>query len=255
MKPDLVVHMATAAIFLSIIGTSEAQEEINVVIYADFILTDYSLEQDGTILIPNVGISDLKSDFRVNPTALKIGSGITWMDWYANVYFQGTNDANDSAAFPFVGDIRYTGNRKEWVGALGYQLQNNTSIFVGYRDSKIEADGSPAASFTFESDGFFLGASYWLPLTSTGGLTFTFGHAWLDGRVKQEVAGGPINTGTGSGTGVKFGVGWRGDLNEDWGYSINVDSFTYKHDTKGDNVNVDTEESEITFGIGLSYAL
>ncbi|MDO8862455.1 hypothetical protein Q6D67_12160 [Haliea sp. E1-2-M8] len=254
MRSNIAVHMATAVVFLSIIGTSEAQDDINVVTYAEFILADYSLEQDGTILIPNVGVLDLKSAFRVNPAALKVGSGITWRDWYASVYFQGTNDASDSFTVPFIGDITYTGNRKEWVGALGYQLQGNTSIFLGYRDSKIEGNGSPAASFTFESDGFFLGASYWLPLIPQGGLTFTFAHAWLDGSAKQEVSGGPVNTGTGSGTGVKFGVGWRGDINEDWGYSINVDSFTYKHDTRSDNVNVDIEESEITFGIGLSYA-
>ena len=52
---------------------------------------------------------------------------------------------------------------------------------------------------------------------------------------------------------IKFGVGWRDYFNSHWGYTLTAERFDFEFDVKGDNNDLDIEESDTTISLGLFY--
>jgi len=189
--------------------------------------------------------------------------GVSYGDFYALAHYQDSSEDSDSQVTPGLPVTKWIGSRREYGVGLGYRVLNTVNVFGGYRESEARGSGSnPGSSYEFDHDGYFLGASYFLNVIDSGGLNFSVGYAWLDAQAKQTLPGGLNSGGDGDGSGVKFGVAWKGLINDKWGYSISVDRFDYDYELEGTidagsdlDLSLDVEEDETVLSIGLNYTL
>ena len=238
-----------------------ADDDLAFVPYGEAGLVDYSLGFEGSIPLPGAGqeVFETSNDFKFTLSMLKLGLVASWGDFYANMHYRATTEGSDTQVtdlelFPGAQSIKWSGDRSEYGLAFGYDVSEAVSLFGGYRDSETSGDGAPDSSYSFEHDGFFLGASYFVDLTDTGGLTFSAGYAWLDASLDETVVGLPFPTSTGDGSGGKLAVNWRDLFNESWGYTVAVEYFDYEYDLSAPGgIKFDMEEREALFSVGLFY--
>ena len=234
---------------------TQSDNEFIIQPYAEIGLSDFSLNFSGTISF--LGITDqVSNDFYFRTTMIKAGLAVSWGDIYANAHYRTTSEDSDVLVLPDSSVIKWSSDRDESGVAVGYKLSPEVAVFVGYRTSETNASGQPTSTLSFKDDGFFLGGSYALNLTESGSLTFSFAHAWLDSDFDESlpVFGLPLQLqASGDGSGAKFGVRWRDFFNSHWGYTLAAERFDFEFDVKGDNNDLDLEESDTTLSLGLFY--
>jgi hypothetical protein len=135
---------------------------------------------------------------------------------------------------------------------------DSIAVFGGYRDAETKGSGSFNSKYKLTEDGYFLGGSYRLALTDTGGLTFSLGYAWLDVDLDETLASFVLPAIKGDGDGAKAEVVWRDFFNDHWGYSVSANYYEYDFDLDEmggvkTEKSLDLEETETTFNLGLFY--
>ena len=135
------------------------------------------------------------------------------------------------------------GKRDKNAITIGYFLTNSLSLFIGYRDTKLEnseafekpKDGeSIPKSEDIEEDGFFAGASYGWYIESLGGaISIKGGVAYQDWKLEETAITlftKSLTKYESSGWGGNAGIGWNSSLSENSSYFINADYYKYKYD-------------------------
>ncbi len=235
-----------------------AENTLTLVPYVEAGLVDYSLGFDGTFPLPGEGegVFRTTNQFKFNASMAKLGLAAAVGDFYANIHYRASTEGTDTQVTQGAQSIKWNGDRTESAVAVGYNVTDVISVFVGYRDSEAAGDGTGDSSYTFAHNGYFLGASYYLELTQTGGLTFSAGYAWLDAELDETILGLRFPDNKGDGSGAKVGVNWRDLFNTQWGYSLSVEYFDYDYDLSGEGgIIFDMEEKEAVFSVGLFYLL
>ncbi len=258
-RASLVAVLATVCCAAA--SPLRANSDLVFVPYAEAGIVDYSLGFEGSIPLPGAGqeVFETSNEFNFTLSMLKLGLAASWGDFYANVHLRTTTEGSDVQVtdlelIPGAQSIKWSGDRVEYGLAVGYDVSEAISIFGGYRDSETSGDGAPDSSYSFEHDGYFLGASYFVDLTDTGGLTFSAGYAWLDASLEETVVNFQFPTSTGDGSGGKLAVNWRDLFNERWGYTVAVEYFDYEYDLSArGGLKFDMEEREALFSVGLFY--
>jgi hypothetical protein len=247
-----------APVWLVPCGLARADSELTFVPYAEVGLVDYSLAFDGTVPVPGGGeeVFQVVNDFNFSFSLLKIGLAAAWGDFYANLYYRATTEDSDVQVTEGAQSIKWNGDREETSLAIGYDITDQINVFGGYRDSETSGSGTGDSAYSFSHDGYFFGASYYLSLTDSGGLTFSAGYAWLDAVLDETVLGLTFPASDGDGSGLKVGASWRDLFNTHWGYSVSVEYFDYNYDLDGDGgITFEMEERETVISLGLFYLL
>lgn len=256
MKFQKFLLTACTTTLISSGGMAFANKELVFLPYVELGIIDYSLEFDGTIPIPLLGNADqrVENQFFFDMSTIKGGLVVAYGDLFVNSFYRGTSEDSDLQILPSGISIKWSGKREDMSISVGYKILDAVTIFAGYRESETKGSGTGNSNYSFEQDGFFLGASYYLGLTDTGGLNFSFGNAWLDSELKEDVFNIAFPDASGDGAGIKFGVAWRDSINENWSYTISAEHFRYDHDMEvGDTGSVDVDEIETSYSAGLIY--
>ncbi|TXS93877.1 hypothetical protein FV139_09605 [Parahaliea maris] len=250
-----VLALAVACSGFLMNQVAQAQEGIDIVPYAEVGTVGYQLTFDGSVPLPDGTFIETENSFNFDMLDFTVGAVASMGKFYANVNYRGTDEDSDDQIIPGLPTIKWSGDRQEWSAAFGYNLADQINVFAGYRDSLTEGSSIAASEYSFEHDGYFLGASYRIPITESGGLTLSVGHAWLDCEIEETLYGFEVPPANGDGSGIKFGISWRAALTEKWGYSVGVERFDYDYDLSGEGVRVDVEEIETSISVGMFYVL
>ena len=249
---------------------ARGDDSVAFIPYLEAGISDYSLTYDGVAPLPGFpyiafGETKLNFDF----THYKLGLAGSWRDFYVNAYFRGTSEASDTMVFtdyidvaPDAPPINWNGDRQAYSVSVGYNINASLAVFGGYRDSETSGDGSGNSKYSFQHDGFTVGASYRWGLTDTGGLSVSLGYALLDFSLAYKlVDNNLIPKVEEDGSGYKFSVVWRDYFNDRTGYTVGFEYFDYDYEVPGAEIGLgkvgdtDVEERESSFSIGLFHVL
>jgi hypothetical protein len=184
--------------------------------------------------------------------------------------FQGTTvdsagDSTPATGFEHHFDARFA--RHEINAAVGWAFSPEFSAYFGYKNAKLDMtqmrrpDSAPQPNFfdvlqtgaytmDFSYHGFFVGATYSLPVRTWGALSVQSSVARLDASFQQSFQGtvyvvtpiGPLfldpsfinSTVHGTSTGLNVGISWTGNLGwlsdrlQSLSYTIGFDQSQYK---------------------------
>lgn len=221
--------------------------------------TSYSLEFNGTFAIPALGGLEAPANAQLGGTLFTQRAGVTAIfgDFYIDGLISATSDLSDTQIVEGLGEPLvedWTGSRDEYNITLGYALFDAGSVFIGYRDGEIEGDGQLNSVFSYETDGFYLGATYGFALTESGSLGLNIAFAQLDSTLKETLFGLPLPDAQGDGNGLKFGITWQDFLSDNVRYSVSFDQYRYQTNVELDDlVDVEMTEEEQSIRVGLTY--
>lgn len=205
-----------------------------------------------------------------------------------------TNAYDDSVSPAFAGPASSSEvDREDMALTIGYSVMNNLNVFGGYMEGKttitpdvtlsydfnqgipipnlawsMDSDGLGSYEQKYSEDGFFVGASYAVPVKDAGTLAFSFAYAQLDGEYQDNytyLSGGIPQSDLdfevdGDATGVSLAASWTASLTDRISYYFDVRQQQYKMDGEDANGNfpgleIETTETIISFAAGLRYVL
>ena len=251
----------------------------------------YELTFEDVINPDDVGSFDFRDGFSIADTLLIKGAGLTTT--YGSFFFDLSgqwSDTGHSEGVQFMGRATGQGlapgnghahqelnsfDREEYNGTLGWAITSNFSAYAGYKRATVDLTQattpvlSPLPNFgdvlfvgdyamEFEYDGYFLGATYSIPVRTWGALSLQSSIARLDGSFSQVFSGAAvIFTGTltpffldpsfrngvveGRSTGINVGISWTGNFGalgsgfDRLSYTIGVDHSEYSFDSGESN--------------------
>lgn len=255
------ILVASLGIFGPFCSLASAEADLAVVPYVEAGYSHYTLEFRGNIALPNGTSVPGNNKFIFDSPVAKAGLAAAYGDFSGNIYYRDSGESNDIQDFPElpgVPSVKWDGERNDYGISVAYTFMDSFAVFGGYRDAETKGSGSFNSKFKLEEDGYFLGGSYRLALTDTGGLTFSLGYAWLDLKLNETLRTFVIPEIKGDGDGAKVEVVWRDFFNDHWGYSVSANYYEYDFDL--DEVggmraqeSTDLEETETTLNVGLFY--
>lgn len=215
---------------------------------------------------------DLQGDSKIHSTGFLGGLGATVATghFFGDIYYQSTLSETVYPSQEQIlpgNNINSLGNvdaqHSDWAVSLGYQINDQWSIFAGYKSGKTEWDQSfhvnrPAPdsrvvqdgnfNLEFEQDGPFIGTSYSF-LIGPGALTIKAAYAYLDGTYTSDFnsvcrpPNGECSTAptpvlqqfnlNGDSNAFSFGLSWTQSLTSSLGLSIGANYQRYEFDTSG----------------------
>ncbi|MES9945333.1 MAG: hypothetical protein ABW080_10285 [Candidatus Thiodiazotropha sp.] len=132
---------------------------------------------------------DAKLDSSPSFQSLVLSGGLLFDNYFVNLSYA------DSVGNTTISEEEDTGDagRSDLDLTLGYRINDQLNLFVGYKDSetdidfKLRDDGSLRREF-YRKDGWFAGATYNIPLKSAGTLSFNLGYVDLktDDRFRAD---------------------------------------------------------------------
>lgn len=216
---------------MPIIPQSSLATEINFIPRVWVGLSDYEFKQS-----PRSNTLPDGSDFpeiKFNATFLMAGIGLTgtYDRFYLDFSYQDSSEEKDSFSGANFYE-KFKGDRRDYSTTLGMKiLDNQGSLYVGYKNGKTSGKGNKGTHLTFKEYGFFIGANYGWIIADSGLLAFNIAYADLDGNLK-ETPGSVYPPGLGMDadsetTGLSYGISWTSRITEKLGYSIALDTQNY----------------------------
>lgn len=246
----------------------------------------YELVFEDVLVPDDSGGFDFRDGFGIADTLLIKGAGLTatYGSFFVDVSGQ-WSDTGNSESIQFMGRATGQGlapgnghahrelnsfDRKEFNGTVGWAVTSNLSAYFGYKRATVDLTQSttpvlsPLPDFgdvlfvgdyamEFEYDGYFVGATYSVPVRTWGAISLQSSVARLDGTFSQVFTGAAvIFTGTltpffldpsfrngvvdGRSTGINVGISWTGNFGalgagfDRLSYTIGVDHSEYTFD-------------------------
>ncbi|ARU55456.1 MAG: hypothetical protein MI864_15620 [Pseudomonadales bacterium] len=221
---------------------------------AEIGMSDFSLRFKGMVPEPNGRTVNAYNKFITDHIVTRFGGSLIFQNVFLDAYYQTVSDEQTMQMFPELGLIEnWLAERDEINITLGMSIFDSASVFVGYRDVEIEANGVNGSHYLFTNDGYYIGGSYRWDITESGSIALNAGFSVLDAKLEESLFGSQLPTGRGDGTGFKFGISWRDMLNERIGYTLQFDRYNYDHEiiNREGNIDADMEEQEISMRLGL----
>ena len=277
---------------------------------------DYELRFDDVLSPFGRSGFDFRDGFKVDDQLPFAGAGITLtLDrWFFDLSGQRSQQGHDET-YQFSGralgnDIFAPGDghphrlsfdldREEINATVGYGVTDAFSVYLGYKSASVDMaqrqapEPSPDPgdilfigeyAMEFSYDGFFAGATYVIPVGSSGALSLQSSIARLDGDFTQRFSGdvllaaptptnqfngvaadkafrdGVVN---GESVGINVGISWTGQFN--WiseslsrlTYTIGIDHSQYEFDSSGAKAfwAADFQEKHTRLRLDLRYRL
>lgn len=253
---------------LLLISHSAQASEISFTPRASLALTNYKFTQPartGALAPTGINGNDFPElKFEVTFKVLGVGGTFSNGDYYFDLSAQQSSEEEDTftlddplLAEPFVETFK--GDRQDFAMTLGTRvLENQGSIFLGYKTGKSEASGNQGQYLKFEEKGLFIGANYGWTLGS-GRLSINAALADLDGELTETVTNPqfaspavlsePLDiNATSDAQGLSYGLSWSSRISKNLSYSLSLDTKKYTFENvKDSNPSAPKEfEEELT---------
>lgn len=217
------------------------------------------------------GTSSLPADaggrFDVDMASASLGLTASYEDYYLTLNFEDSIDESfTSTTIPFAGTqaaVKY----EDLDIIFGTHVVFGIKTFLGYsKDEVISktvtstlAAQSPRYVQTFKEDGFFVGASYSLPIYDKGTVSFSASYAFLDGVYDDNFTSPGLDfeyEGDSEGSNVE--LVWRAPLTEKMSYFVDLRYQVYSFEGDDGNGNfrgskVEIEKKIGSYGAGLQW--
>jgi hypothetical protein len=314
MANPRVHRLAGVAGVLALSGTVQcAADEIDLQPRVSGGTQAYSLTF-ADVIIPNGNGFHFQNGFKISNTLQFFGAGLTASSGraFADVsgqwsgtgtdhgeIFEGTaydaaHDTTPALGFEHHFDARFS--RHELNFALGWAFDPNFSVFSGYKTARLNITQmlTPSSAFTpnvfdvlfigdytmnFSYHGFFVGATYSLPVRTWGALGIQTSVARLDSGFHQSFSGtlyvliptgpnsdaplylnpsyrsatvGGLSTGLNAGISWSGNFGWANDRLRTLSYTVGVDESQYRFSTSQTTYG-DFEEKNTRVRLELRY--
>jgi hypothetical protein len=254
--------------------------------------TNYKRQATYTIFVPGLSPSQIKQSYSDTLPLFGIGGTIILDRLYFDLAYQkafdGKDNTNPNPTNPIFNvdldfAVKNRFNLDSTVLTGGYSFDNNLTLLLGYRYARTNLDfisttqardpltgidlfqSRGRTEYRNEFKGPFVGASYVLPVTERGRLSFSLALGRFSGNSKEKVSVDGISLqgrsyNLGETTGLSYGVRWTSILSAKWLYNIGLDA--YRYEFKGDKptpgqykgtVFGDSVEQEISLRFNLSY--
>lgn len=197
-----------------------------------------------------------------------VGGTIAYEKFFGDFYYQSTANITAYSAIDQQltnsNGIRYDQNlgdvdaqHSDWAISLGYAINDQWSVFAGYKSGNTEWDQTFKQNFPppdpsliangqlnaeFAQDGPFIGTSYSF-LIGPGALTFKAAYAYLDGTYKwnanatvyddppyDQISQWKLD---GNSNAYSLGVSWTQLMANNLGFSLGANYHNYKFDMSG----------------------
>lgn len=212
-------------------------------------------------------LADASGDFEVDMPVLSLGLTAVYDRYYIAIKRDDSfDDALTNTTVPFTGG-KSSVQREDLSLTFGMNVADGINAFFGYMDGETTLKNitgfasaqSPRYEQQYQEDGFFIGASFNLPLQEIGTITFSTAYAFMDGVYEDNFATvGQDFEYEGDSEGLSLGVTWSAPLTERIGYYVDLRYQAY--DFEGDDANgnfagseVETEEEMLTYSAGLQW--
>ncbi len=219
-------NLHRSIITLAIIGVSPfaIAEDLSFIPRLTTGYMDYKLETPSPLpgIVPS-------QKFEFSSVLIGAGATLSWNRLYLDAYGQIAPNGSDDLSLPALNyNENFDGDVKDYSLAAGVTITDNFSIYVGYKYNKLDAPSNRGSESSFKADGYFLGASYGWVIQDSGVLALNLAVADLDGTIRFQVPGLPIDFDqTSNAQGLSYGISWRSTINKNWGYSIALDGYQY----------------------------
>jgi hypothetical protein len=178
-----------------------------------------------------------------------------FIDLYLQSAFSGSDNFNNKKNANLEEEVDSYFERDEYSLSIGYGLGEHWAVFGGYRESTTNFStleistrglftGRSVADADFVQDGYFLGATYALPIGEQSMILFNTALAFLDGKFTSSEKYNSSNVYPdghetlgvtrsaqaqfdGDTEGLNLGIAWKGRLNSSFGYSLEANGYTY----------------------------
>ncbi len=228
---------------------------------------------------------DTLVDLGVNLMTGTLGGTVTLDRLYIDAYIQQSSTGSDDyliegRVFPFDYDVDIL----DYAFTLGYNVWRTMAVYGGWKGHETTLEGTSVGvkwDSDFDTNGWFTGVSYGIPIGESNLLSFNIAYAWLDG----EITGHQIYDGTGErgwsagdtrdfratdgdADGFTIGAAWKGYVTDALSYTLSADWYDYSYEdfnteysndggknyVKTDWVE-DVDEQAFSFRCVLSYDL
>lgn len=218
---------------------------------------EYSISFSGLIPFPT-GVQESRFAFHTESFSYRFGATGIYGDFFVDAYHQISSEDSTVQLFPQLGAAEtWQAKKTESNFTLGYSVLSQVNIFVGYRRQKQTGKGISNSSYEFKHAGYFIGSSYGWGITEQSTVALNAGYSRVDSTIDEKLFGFELPKSRGDGTGLKFGISFRGQLTENFGYSFSLDRYRYDHKLKNRNSGIDVkaqeEETYLRFGINYIF--
>ena len=279
MKKQFFALISAPVLLLA--GNAQAVD-ISFIPRADIGYTNYSFEWTEQV-IPDVGVPGPKhtiTDISVNLLTGSIGGTLTVGKFYLDAYLQQSTEGSDDYTIGgYTHATDWDVDVFDYALTAGYNVWSTLAIFGGWKGHETTLDGNVLLNNgitnvnwdnSFETDGFFLGASYGFVIGEAGVLSINAAYAWMNGDFEghQTYSSGTtrdFKADDGDSGGFRIGIGWKGYITDALAYSVNADYYSYSYDdfkhkySKNGapyvqtNWNNEIDESAYSLRAGISY--
>ena len=187
------------------------------------------------------GLTSASGEFDVDMLVLAVGLTAVYDRYYIALRREDSvDDALTNTTVPLTGG-KSSIQREDTSLALGITMVDGLNVYVGYMAGEttiknitgFRSTQSPRYTQKYREDGFFVGASYSLPIQNLGTMSLSAGYAFMDGAYDDNDA--LKFDYDGNADGLSVGATWSAPLTTRIGYYLDLRYQIYEFD--GDDAN------------------
>jgi hypothetical protein len=244
MKKTIITTLLSLPCFL-ITGNALAVVDVSFIPRAGIGYTYYSFEWgEHKPTDPESTLVDVD----VNLLTGTLGGTFTVDNFYFDAYLQKSTTGSDEYQLanrntPHDWDVDIF----DYSLTMGYNVWRSLAVYGGWKGHQTDLDGSRIGEtwqdYEFNSEGWFTGLSYGIPIGENNLLSFNAAYAWLEADMKghqifsaETDTGWPAGTNrefkadNGDATGITLGASWKGYLTDALSYTASVDWYAYNYE-------------------------
>ena len=238
MKKKIIVSLLSVPCFL--VAQNGFALEASFIPRANIGYSYYSIEWSEA-QVPETGIT--VADLNVNLLTGSVGGTVTLNKFYIDTYVQQSMDGSDDYHIEgWRQPIDWDVNIFDFSVALGYNVWKGLAVYGGWKRHETAMDGYGSSSdwpnwdYEFDTEGWFTGVSYGVPIGEANLLSFNVAYAWLEGDFQgtqlstNGMSSRAFQADDGDSGGVTIGAAWKGYLTDLLSYSVTVDWYAYSYE-------------------------
>jgi len=208
-------------------------------------------------IISNISIANRQFDYASNNNEVAgdivtagLGLTLTYGRFYADIDAENSITSNNESAIGFSNNL-IDFKRSDFTLSTGYALQENLSLFIGYKQGKTTINAraeNNTNTIELLGKGLFFGVGSGTRIKDWGVLSFSAAYASLNATYQDDQTNGI----TGRADGTSLAVTWQGQLDRHWHYNFALIRHDYFYDGFPlDNFRI--REDILSLQAGLAY--
>ena len=186
------------------------------------------------------------ADLNVNLMTGTLGGTMTFDKLYFDAYIQQSTTGSDDYlidghAYPVDWDVDIL----DYALTLGFNVWRTMAVYGGWKGHETTLEGTEVGrtwDAEFDTNGWFTGLSYGIPIGESNMLSFNIAYAWLegdienhqiyDGRYYSRPAGTTrdFRANNGDADGFTLGASWKGYITDALSYTLSGDWYDYSYE-------------------------